>query len=65
MQILKVHGMSCGNCVKAITQALHAKDSKAEVEIDLGSKTVKVESAVPADTLIEAIREEGYEVSPA
>ncbi|MBJ2349376.1 MULTISPECIES: heavy-metal-associated domain-containing protein [Pseudomonas] len=65
MQIFKVQGMSCGHCVKAITQALHAKDSKAEVEIDLGSKTVKVESAVPADTLIEAIREEGYEVSPA
>jgi copper chaperone len=65
MQIFKVQGMSCGHCVKAITQALHAKDSKAEVEIDLGSKTVKVESAVPADTLIEAIREEGYEASPA
>jgi len=65
MPIFNVPGMSCGHCVKAITQALHAKDSKAEVEIDLGSKTVKVESVVPADTLIEAIKEEGYEASPA
>ncbi|MCW1246031.1 cation transporter [Pseudomonas sp. SAICEU22] len=65
MPIFNVPGMSCGHCVKAITQALHAKDSRAEVEIDLGSKTVKVESAVPADTLIEAIKEEGYEASPA
>jgi copper chaperone len=65
MQVFNVQGMSCGHCVKAITQALHAKDSQAEVEIDLGTKTVKVESALPTDTLIAAIKEEGYEASPA
>ncbi|MCL6704004.1 cation transporter [Pseudomonas sp. T1.Ur] len=65
MQIFNVQGMSCGHCVKAITQALHAKDPEAEVEIDLGSKTVKVDSALPPGAVIAAIREEGYEASPA
>jgi copper chaperone len=65
MQIFNVQGMSCGHCVKAVTQALQAKDPDAEVKVDLGAKTVEVQSKLPSETVIEAIREEGYEVSPA
>lgn len=64
MQIFNVQGMSCGHCVKAITQALQAKDPDAEVKVDLGAKTVEVQSRLPSETVVEAIREEGYEVSP-
>lgn len=63
MQTFNVQGMSCGHCVKAITQAVQAKDPAADVQVDLGAKTVQVQSALPADAVLEAIKEEGYEVS--
>ena len=59
---IDVEGMSCGHCVKAITQALQAKDLAASVRIDLAAKEVGVESALTADQVIAAISEEGYGV---
>ncbi|NUT80599.1 MULTISPECIES: heavy-metal-associated domain-containing protein [Pseudomonas] len=63
MQIFNVPGMSCGHCVKAITQAVKAKDQGANVQIDLGAKTVQVQSSLPADAVLAAIKEEGYEAA--
>ncbi|MBN3861848.1 heavy-metal-associated domain-containing protein [Pseudomonas frederiksbergensis] len=65
MQVFNVEGMSCGHCVKAITEALQAKDPAASVRIDLAAKEVGVESALTADQVIAAITEEGYEVKQA
>lgn len=65
MQTFNVQGMSCGHCVKAITQAVQARDPAANVQVDLGAKTVRVQSSLPVDTVVEVIKEEGYEVSPA
>ncbi|WPC30122.1 cation transporter [Pseudomonas moraviensis] len=62
MQVFNVQGISCGHCVKAITQAVQAMDPAASVRVDLAAKEVGVESALNADQVIEAIREEGYEV---
>ncbi|OYQ19023.1 copper resistance protein CopZ [Pseudomonas mandelii] len=61
MQVFNVQGMSCGHCVKAITQALQAKDPAASVRVDLAAKEVGVESALTTDQVIAAITEEGYE----
>ncbi len=65
MQIFEVQGMSCGHCVKAITQAVLAKDPKADVRVDLGKKTVHVQSSLSTDAVLAAIKEEGYDASPA
>ena len=65
MQVFNVQGMSCGHCVKAITQALQAKDPAASVRIDLVAKEVGVESALSADQVIAVITEEGYEAKVA
>ncbi|HXH04363.1 MAG TPA: cation transporter [Candidatus Competibacteraceae bacterium] len=62
MLIFTVEGMSCGHCVKAITQALRAEDPRAEVEVSLESGQVRVRSERDAALLAEAIREAGYEV---
>ena len=62
MQVFNVQGMSCGHCVKAITQALQAKDPAASVRIDLAAKEVGVESALSAD---QVITEEGYQAKVA
>lgn len=65
MQVFNVQGMSCGHCVKAITQALQAKDPEASVRIDLAAKEVGVDSALTAEQVISVISEEGYEAQVA
>jgi copper chaperone len=65
MQVFNVQGMSCGHCVKAITQALQAKDTAASVRVDLATKEVGVESTLTAEEVIAAITEEGYEAKLA
>ncbi|MFJ2321609.1 cation transporter [Pseudomonas sp. NPDC087817] len=65
MQVFNVEGMSCGHCVKAITNALQAKDPAASVRVDLAAKEVGVESALSAEQVIEVISEEGYAVKLA
>jgi copper chaperone len=65
MQVFNVQGMSCGHCVKAITQALQAQDPAAGVRVDLAAKEVGVESALTADQVIALISAEGYEAKVA
>ncbi|MNE69564.1 Copper chaperone CopZ [compost metagenome] len=65
MQAFKVKGMSCGHCVRAITQAVQARDAAAEVQVDLGSGEVRVASRLEDQAVLEAIREEGYEAELA
>lgn len=65
MQILKVSGMSCGHCVRAITRAVQAGDPAAEVQIDLGAGEVRVASRQSLEQLLEAIRAKGYEAEAA
>ena len=52
MQVFNVEGMSCGHCVKAITQAVQAKDPAASVRVDLAAREVGVESALSAEQVI-------------
>lgn len=59
----QVEGMSCGHCVGAVTKAIHAVDSKAEVNIDLATHKVKVDSQMNTDALSAAISEAGYDVA--
>ncbi|WP_248738433.1 heavy-metal-associated domain-containing protein [Pseudomonas sp. MWU12-2029] len=65
MQVFSVEGMSCGHCVKAVTQAVQSKDPAASVRVDLAAKEVGVESALSAEQVIDAISEEGYAIKLA
>lgn len=65
MQVFNVQGMSCGHCVRAITQAIQAKDPAASVQVDLGAKEVGIESRLSTDEVISLISEEGYGVTLA
>lgn len=62
MQVFNVQNMSCGHCVKAITNAVQARDPAASVRVDLAAKEVGVESQLDAAQIIEAISAEGYPV---
>ncbi|MFP3567882.1 heavy-metal-associated domain-containing protein [Paraburkholderia sp. SIMBA_030] len=59
----QVEGMSCQHCVAAVTQAIREHDGAAQVQVDLASGRVVVESAQPAETLKAAIDEAGYTVT--
>jgi copper chaperone len=61
-QEFKVQGMTCGHCVKAVTHAVQLLDNAAAVSVEFDSGKVVINSAVPRERLVEAIREEGYTV---
>ncbi|AZF61668.1 MULTISPECIES: cation transporter [Pseudomonas] len=60
MQVFNVEGMTCGHCVRAVTQAVQSKDPAASVNVNLAAKEVGVESRLSAEQVIELITEEGY-----
>ena len=60
MQVFSVEGMTCGHCVRAVTQAVQNEDPAASVKVDLAAKEVGVESRLSAEQLISLISEEGY-----
>ena len=56
----QVDGMSCGHCVKAVTQAVKEADPQAAVVVDLATHRVQVESAKDRAVLVAALSEAGY-----
>lgn len=61
MQVFNVEGMTCGHCVKAVTNAVQREDEAAEVKVDLAHKQVSVKSELPSEQILQLIRDEGYE----
>jgi len=63
--IIKVEGMSCEHCVKAVTNAVNSVTGIGSVSVDLAEKTVTVEYDA-AKTSLESIETEienqGYDV---
>ncbi|MBA4698546.1 MAG: copper chaperone CopZ [Ruminococcus sp.] len=63
--IIKVDGMSCEHCVKAVTNAVNALPGIESVEVDLKAGTVTVEhdpAQSPADKIKFEIEEQGYDI---
>ncbi|MFN6997096.1 MAG: heavy-metal-associated domain-containing protein [Aquincola tertiaricarbonis] len=57
----EVNDMSCGHCVRAITQAVQQADPGAQVQVDLDAHRVQVQPvAADASVLRAAIEEAGY-----
>lgn len=65
MQRFNVQGMTCGHCVKSVTDAIKRDDPTADVKVELAGGVVQVESSLPAERVVELIREEGYEAQVA
>jgi len=62
---LKVEGMSCMHCVKAVQKSVGTLPGVSRVDVDLEKKKVRVEFdevKVKLDTIKEAIKDAGYEV---
>ncbi|WP_440093572.1 heavy-metal-associated domain-containing protein [Pseudomonas syringae] len=65
MQLFTVPGMTCGHCVRAVTEAIKNDDPAAEVQVELASKQVKVQSSLSPEQIIGLIGEEGYQAQLA
>ncbi|WP_222703817.1 heavy-metal-associated domain-containing protein [Sphingomonas xanthus] len=57
---ITVRGMSCGPCARAVTNAVHSVDPNAEVEIDLETKRVAINTIAKLPQLTVAIEKAGY-----
>jgi copper chaperone len=58
---LKVEGMTCGHCVKAVTKAVAgAPGVDRVVTVDLGRGEVVLEGAPDVALLTKALADEGY-----
>ena len=59
---IAVEGMTCGHCVRAITEALRGLDPGAQVEVDLPNNQVDFRGNADAEAVRGAIEEAGYVV---
>ena len=60
MLTLQIENMTCGHCVKAITNAILEADQNAQVDVILDQKQVNVESKLEANQIISLLEDEGY-----
>lgn len=52
--------MTCGHCVKTVTETIRRVDAQAQVTIDLPTHHVRIETTQPAEPFRAALTEEGY-----
>ena len=57
---LELPTMTCGHCVKAVTETVQRVDADARLRIDLPSHKVQIESTQPLQRFTVALAEEGY-----
>ncbi len=68
-QTVAVQGMTCGHCVKAVTDEVSAIPGVTDVAVELvngGTSTVTITAAEPVsdEALAAAIDEAGYTIAP-
>jgi copper chaperone len=65
--LLKVTGMTCGNCVKKVETKLNELDGVEKAKVDLDNASAKVkydETKQSPESLSKAVTEAGYESEP-
>ncbi|MDO9002575.1 MAG: heavy-metal-associated domain-containing protein [Aquabacterium sp.] len=58
----QVPSISCGHCVKAVTQAVQSVDAQAKVQVDLAQHQVTVETLQERQAIVDVLAEAGYPV---
>jgi copper chaperone len=60
---LTLPSMTCGHCVKTVTATAQRLDPAAQVQADLATHRVTVQTTAARDALVEALAQEGYRAS--
>jgi copper chaperone CopZ len=66
LTVLEIEGMTCGSCVRHVGTALRTLPGVTEVSVDLRERSATVRhdpGATPVQSLVEALRDEGYPAS--
>ena len=61
---LKLPTMTCGHCVRTVTETVQAVDANARLEIDLPAQRVRIQSLLERQAFERALAEEGYAPAP-
>ena len=60
---LAVTGMSCAGCVAAVENALRNAPGVTTADVNFAERTAQVSGDTPLATLIQAVRDAGYDAS--
>ncbi len=52
--------MTCGHCVRTVTETIQRVDPQAQVQVELPAHRVRIESAQPREPFAQALADEGY-----
>lgn len=55
-----IAALSCGHCARAVTEAVHEVDPAAQVQVDLATKHVTVNTQAERAQVVAALAEAGY-----
>ncbi len=58
-----VQGMTCGHCVRSVTEEISALDGVESVDVDLEKGTAVVAGDAQPDAVKAAVKEAGYEIT--
>jgi copper chaperone len=59
---IRIGGMSCQHCVKAVDQALRGLEGVERVEVTVGAAVLTTTEALDMDQIRKVIEEEGFSV---
>ncbi len=62
---LRIDGMSCQHCVRAVFTALTPVDGITSADVSIGAAVIEHDGRATPDALREAIAESGYAVTSA
>lgn len=65
MYQLTVEGMSCGHCIASVTKAVQALDAGANVDVELATQTVRVDTRAELADVKSAVADAGFPVHQA
>ena len=57
---LTLPSMTCGHCVKTVTEAARKLDPQAQVSADLDTHRVRIDTSAARDAVVRALAAEGY-----
>ena len=60
MYALAIPTLSCGHCVRAVTEAVQAADPAAQVQADLATRQLQVQTTLPLAAVVAQLTQAGY-----
>ena len=61
MYILRVQNMNCGGCANTIKKTIQQIDALAVIDVELSTKTLRINSSMPEAVIIQAISDAGFQ----